>query len=379
MQVKSQPWVHSWYGDSLGFFLIPLSFILLATFSLPPFGNFDPKYVGVVISYVLLIDWAHIFAQWHRIYCNPVESTRAKWIYPISFIVLVPIIALYFQYVSIDHVEKFLIYFVIYHFIKQHYGFIRIYSKTDGSKTKFESVTESALVYLCMWTPVLYWHIDFPKKDFYWNLHFLKNPVTQNLFYPAIAAYAFCLVAYVFAEYKRTKRNQMFNWPKNIALTLSALGYGLISIMVESKMLIFFTVVFTHDVSYIFLVWFIGRRDEKLKTKKIAWYSWWSVPGFTWYLLALILMGQTIMALHGELGHDLNRHYFLVGKFFNDLPWSAGWWQNFGFALFYATQAHHYFIDKFLWKKEKDLSFMMKTGQFNPPQPELKAAGETAA
>jgi hypothetical protein len=364
MQVKSQPWVHSWYGDSLGFFLIPISFLLLATFSLPPFGNFDPK---TIIYWVLIIDWAHIFAQWHRIYCNPLETKKAKWIYPVSYLALIPLIALYFQLSQIWHVETFLIYFVIFHFIKQHYGFIRIYSKIDGAKTKFESTTESAFIYLCMWTPVLYWHIDFPKKNFYWFENFIKNPVTQSLFYPAIAAYVFCLVAYVVAEVKRSKRNQVINWPKNIALSASALGWGLIAFMIKSPILIFFTVVLTHDISYIFLVWFIGRRDVKLQKKEVPWYSWWSVPGFAWYMFAIVLIGQTIMALHGEIGHNLNRDYFLVGKFFNDIPYSEGWWQNFGYAIFYATQAHHYFIDKFLWKKEKDLSFMMKTGQYVSP------------
>ncbi len=377
MQVKSQPWMHSWYGDSLGFFLIPLAFLLLALFSFPPFGNIGPHSLSRVIFWVLVIDWAHIFAQWHRIYCNPLESKQAKWIYPLSYLALIPLVALYFQLSEIDHVEKFLIYFVIYHFIKQHFGFIRIYSKTDGQKSKFESYTETALIYLCMWTPVFYWHIDFPKKDFYWNLHFLRNPVTQNIFYPAIIAYGFCLIAYVIAEYKRTIRNQMFNWPKNLALGLAAFGWGLVSIMVESKILIFFTVVLVHDLSYIFLVWFTGRRDEKLLNKKISWYSWWSVPGFSWFLFSIVLMGQLTMALHGRVGHNLDRDWLIVGKIFGGIPFSEGWWQNVGLALFYATQAHHYFIDKYLWKKEKDLSFMMKTGQFKN-ESEVSAPGNAA-
>lgn len=68
MQVKSQPWMHSWYGDSLGFFFIPLAFLILALFSFPPFGNIGPQSISRVIFWVLVIDWAHIFAQWHRIY-----------------------------------------------------------------------------------------------------------------------------------------------------------------------------------------------------------------------------------------------------------------------------------------------------------------------
>jgi hypothetical protein len=364
MQIKSQPWIHSWYGDSFSFFLIPITFVVLAFFKFPPFGNIDQKSVNKLITWVLIIDWAHIFAQWHRIYTNPLESKKGKWVYPLSYLLLIPLLGWSFQFGIMDAVESFLVYFVIFHFIKQHFGFIRIYSKIDGPKTKFESMTESALIYLCMWTPVLYWHTYFPKQGFYWTLHFVKHPYVQALFWPAIILYAFTFGCYVFAEGKRWKRNGIINWPKNLAILTSALGWGLVSIFVEAQILIFFTVILTHDLSYTFFVWIIGRRDDKIRNKKVPWFSWFSIPGFFIYLFAIIFISQIVMATYAEMAHDLNRDYLIVGKFFNNLPSSPGWWQEFGAAFFFGTQAHHYFIDKYLWKKEKDLAYMVNTGRY---------------
>lgn len=365
MQIKSQPWIHSWYGDSLGFFAIPLVAIFLAVFRLPPFRYIDAAHIGALITYVLIIDWAHIFAQWHRIYSNPLE-TSGKWIYPLSYFLLFPVVGLIFYLGYLAPVESFLVYFVIYHFIKQHYGFIRIYSKIDGVKTKFESVTESALIYLCMWTPVLYWHSEFPKKDFYWLVHFIKSPLVKNLFWPALVAYIFCFLAYALAEFKRTKRNGIFNWPKNLALLSAAAGWGLVSVFGEVPVLIFFTVVLTHDVSYIVFVWLIGRRDYKIRKNQVSWFSFWSIPGFLLFCFSALLLSQIIWAIYIETTMDQNRSYFIVGTIFNDLPsFKEGYMLNLCTSLFYATQAHHYFIDKYLWKKEKDLAYMVSTGKYH--------------
>lgn len=362
MHIKSQPWIHSWYGDVLGFHLVPFLFLTLAVFKLPPFSD-GYSNLNLFLLGVLLIDWAHIFAQWHRIYYNPLESRLAKWIYPASYLALIPLVALYVHYVDLRHLDVLLVYFVIYHFIKQQFGFIRIYSKIDGRKTPLESRAETAFIYLSMWTPVIYWHINFPKKDFYWSVNFLKLPYIESIFYLVATLYALSAGFYVWTELRRWKKNSVINIPKNLAVLAGALGWGSISLFPEISVLIMFTVVLTHDVSYTALVWMMARRDHKITYKKVKWFSWWSGPGMIFYVGVLIAGSHFIMVIHQELARDAELNYFLYGKIFNHITSSAREWQSFGWALFFATQAHHYFIDRFLWKKEKDLAYMIATGK----------------
>lgn len=362
MHVKSQPWIHSWYGDFFGLHFIPILFAILALFRLPPFREINAGLLEQLVFAVLIIDWAHIFAQWYRIYSNPAEKLKTKYIYLFSYLLLIPVITLALHFDTRMIINRFLIYFVVFHFIKQSFGFIKIYSRIDGIKTKFESYVETTLIYSAMVCPVIYWHVKFPKPDFTWAYFFLKSPVFSYLVIPAFTLYGFCLILYVSNEYKRWKTKQIFNVPKNLALAAAAIGWGAISLLPESKLLIMFTVVLTHDMAYTVFVWYIGRRDTKIQTSKVSWFSWWSVPGFFLYVIAIIAVSHPIMVLHLEMARNAEMDYWMLGKIFNNAPYS-GWWQNFGFAIFFATQGHHYFIDKYLWKKEKDLAYLVHSGQ----------------
>lgn len=355
---KKQPWFHSWYADFFGLHFLPFFFVIMALFEIPPFGNSNLHLMGTIISFILIIDWAHIFAQWYRIYSNPVESSFNKWIYPLSYFLMIPLIACVVHYSGRFPVERFLVYFVIYHFIKQHYGYTRIYSSADGNKTKRESFFESSLIYCSMVVPLIYWHINFPDKTFLWKTFFIESSIFDLVIYPGLLFYSISLAGYVYFEFKRFQRTNFFNWSKNLAILSPALGWGVISLYPESKYLIYFSIVLTHDISYSFFVWLIGRRDKKLISKEVSWFSWTSIPGLFFYFAMIILVGQTILVIHHRyVGHSLPNLIF--GDFFNFLVYAPGWKQDFGVALFFATQSHHYFIDKYLWKKEKDLSYVM--------------------
>lgn len=366
MNTSRQPWIHSWYVDSLCFFLTPFLFVVLAFFDLPPFRNVDAGLLSKAILVVLFIDWAHIFAQYHRIYSNPLESSRLKWIYPLSYLLLVPVMTVIVHFTSSIAIDTLLVYFVVFHFIKQHFGFMKIYSKTDGKKSQREKITEDAAFYLSMVAPVVYWHVKGFSYDYKWINLFFKWKIFSYLLWPVMIAYVGAFILYAFDEYKRTTRNGFFNFPKNLSLLSAVVGWGAISFLSESTMLVVFTVTFTHDLSYLFYVWLIGRRDHKYVRKEVKWISWWSIPGFFAYLCLLVVLSDILTIVHLELTNDNNWNYWIWGTTFNSLAKQEGWFLSFGWSVFFATQAHHYFIDRYLWKKEKDLGYMIKSGQYKP-------------
>ena len=213
-----------------------------------------------------------------------------------------------------------------------------------------------------MVTPLVYWHIHFPYENFTWNQFFIKTELIKILFPGCLFFYVLTFFLYVFYETKRTFRNG-FNWPKNIAIFAAAFGWGLVSVLSHSPLLIYFTVVLAHDVSYTIFVWLIGRRDILLTKRPIKWISWFSPLGFLAYGILIVVISQIILLLHHRLvGHSYPNLIF--GKLFSEIIFQEGWWNSFGIALFFSTQAHHYFIDRFLWKKEKDLDYLIRTGKF---------------
>lgn len=363
MNNKPSAWFHSWYVDTLCLHSIPLIFALLAVFDLPPFRRETYGTMITMVTWIIVIDWAHIFAQWYRIYSNPVESPRMKVIYPVSYFLLIPVLACIVHYTTRFPVERFLIYYVIYHFIKQHYGYTRIYAKIDGAKTKIQNLVEDVFIYSTMVVPVIYWHVSFPYTDFLWKVHFFKHDFFQYLFYAGAFVYGASFVLYGYFEYVRYKKNGYSNIAKNLAILAPAVGWGCVSFASDTFLLIFFTVVLTHDMSYTCFVWLIGRRDQMKTNKKIPWQSWFSIPGAMVYLVTLIVGAQVVLVIHHRLvGHHVPNLIF--GNLFSGIPHVSGWVESFGIAIFFATQAHHYFIDRYLWKKEKDLDYMVKTGRF---------------
>lgn len=363
-QVKTQPWIHSWPGDFFCLHSFPIVFTILALLGWPPFNRGGELLLGQMLFAVLIIDWAHIFAQWHRIFSNPLEKTFTKSLYFGSYILLIPLVTVVLHFGYFQQIRTFLVYFVIFHFIKQSYGFIKIYSRIDGVKGDVESSVENLLIYLCMWTPAIYWHISFPKSTFTWPVFFIKHPAMEYLFFSLLFLYSVVFILYLRNEFLRWQEKGIFNIPKNVALASAAIGWGAVSLLSEHSVLIMFTVVLTHDLSYTFFVWFTGRRDEKLLKGQVRWLSWWSMPGLVFYILVIILISHPIMVMHLEMSQNKDVDYWLFGTLFNGLPNENSWWQNLGWALFFATQGHHYFIDRYLWKKEKDLAYLVSRGEF---------------
>lgn len=363
MNKLSQPWVINWYSDILGFFLAPFVFLTMGFFRVPPFDGENPRLLENMIFLVLFLDWAHIFAQYPRIYSNPLESKRLKWIYPISYILLIPIMTFLVHLTGGYEIDTFLVYFVVFHFIKQQFGFIKIFSKTDGLKSKFDKLAEDIFFYLTMYAPVFYWHVKGPNYAYKWIDLFFKPPFLKYLLWPVLGLYLVSFVYYLYSEVRRTRANGMFNIPKNLSILTAAMTWGAVSLFPDAAKLVIFTVTFTHDLSYTYFVWAIGRRDRVYVKKKIEWLSWTSVPGFFLYTAALIVLSDIIMVIHMEMTKDQNWTYWVWGHTFNWITKQSGWMLSLGWAIFFSTQAHHYFIDRFLWKKEKDMEFMVKTGR----------------
>jgi hypothetical protein len=252
-----------------------------------------------------------------------------------------------------------LAYLAVFHTIKQQYGFFRIYSRFDGKKKNIESLCESTLIYCSMVTPVLYWHVYNTDPHGVWFNEFLMHKNWIWAFYVSALLYSGAFVGYLFFESKRTREKNHFCIPKNLCLLLTMLSWGIVSFLPKNALVLAFAVQLHHNVSYISVVWLMGRRDRKALNGKIELLSVFSIPGLALYAPFVIVFGQVLFTIFRELCFDLNKSYFLLGTSLNWIPKAQGWWGNLGWGVFFAVQIHHFITDRFLWKKEKDTLYLI--------------------
>lgn len=365
---KTQPWFANWYLDFCAINFIPLLAMVLALAGIWPFhGKWDNS-ITLLLAFIIWFDWTHIQAHWFRILGNRAESKKLKIIHSLSFLLIIAInITLYLLGFG-KWLEIFLVYFAAFHFMRQQYGLIRVYTKGDIGKKKFETNLEFVLFQLIMITPLILWHSVPPYTNFYWSKIFFKWSGFDLIYWPFLGVTILALGTYIVLEAKRTIRTQNFNIPKNLTLFTTAIGWGVLTFLSQPHLLVYFTVIIAHDVSYLFLVWWFARRDEILLGNKISTFSWVSVKGFLIYYGFLAIFSEFLFIVNWQIVQpDLTPAIF--GNFFSFIPFSEGGiLRAFGLTLVFSVQFHHYFTDRFLWKKEKDLLYLINTGKYSKPE-----------
>lgn len=360
---KSQPWLFNPVSDFAGILALPLilCFTLLILERSAAVALFQSLFF-----YILIVDFGHIFAQWFRIFSNPMETRKSKTRYICFCVSTYFVIGAILMAPTLEAVRSFTIYLVIWHFVKQQYGYIRIYSRTDGPKSKVVERLEKFFIQASMFYPVFYSHYRPELKGFYWEsgyIHIPEGPGSVvNALFAASVIGAGCF--YCYHEYKRSKKNAMFNWPKNLALLGGLLGWNLAVFMSRGNSTIFFTVVLVHDMTYIMMVWLTGRRDRKLQTADSnpkewqEWLRWTSPLGFVWYFFTLNLVGLIVICAYYQIEKGHLAYEVFFGDFFSALPSLKDTaFSGFGTSIFFTTQVTHYVMDGYLWKKEKDYKF----------------------
>jgi len=364
-----QPWFHSPLVDTIGMYGLPLLASMLFFFFIDIFGF--PN-LFAIFAFFAFVDWGHIFAMWFRIGSNPLESKKNIIGYIIIFIVTWFLFSLVLYNKQLKYLEHFLVYFVIFHFIKQQFGIIRIYSKTDPkNKSSLERIMTNTFIYLSMVYPVIWWHTVEKHTNFYWRKFFFDIPFIDSMEVALRVIYILSALFYMYYELRITKRTKMFNIPKNLSVLGAAIGWGCSIIFFEYSYLVTFCVVYTHNIAYFFLIWIVAKRDKALLNipdpkgfKKII--TWTTKEGFILYFLGVNAAAMFILGVINYIVRNIQNHKIIFGNV--DMNLAIGWlfpqsdnyygyYASFVYALYFTIQGTHYFIDGFIWKKEKDFAF----------------------
>jgi hypothetical protein len=361
-----QPWFHSPLIDSVGMFAIPLFIILTIMF----FGDIIGKNIFIGLAAAIgFIDYGHSWISWVRVKTNPLETKKHVYLYILSYIAFFIILSGIFLIPDITLAHKFLVYFAIIHFIRQQYGVIKIYSKTDGAKTKNQTRITDLFVYLTMAYPIIWWHAHNGNKKLYWKAYLIDIPYINIIENILLITYIISGLFYLYYEFKITQRNKAINLPKNITL-LSTIICWTYSIMYSELAVSFmFAVIYSHNITYFIIIWSTARRDYLLQGYKFSekfigrFFNWRSYEGFWIYFFGMNLIAAFILSIYVWITHGNQIKIIFFKLDYSWIPTGTDI-NSIYFAiisgLYFATHANHYFIDAFLWKKEKDYAWHLK-------------------
>ncbi len=167
--LKSQPWLHSAVLDGL-FILFPPFFALLVVFSLPKeFTSTTNMPLHYWFILIVCVDVAHVYATLYRTYFNE-ERLQSQYNLLISVPIICYLCAVFLYHIDVLLFWRILAYLAVFHFIRQQYGFMRLYSRKDKLDPIYK-IIDQLIIYTATLYPILHWHksnINFDGKH---NMH----------------------------------------------------------------------------------------------------------------------------------------------------------------------------------------------------------------
>jgi len=329
------------------FILLP-PFLSLAFIAVFPgvFRNTDNISDAWWVVLILLVDVAHVYSTLYRTYFDRSSYKRYGW--PL---VLIPLsgfiggVLLYLQGAWLFW--RLLAYLAVFHFIRQQYGFLRLYSRREELSVWARRIDELTIYYATIY-PLIYWHLRGPR-NFNWftdnDFFFFQSEVLLKI---ATLLYYVTISLYIVRELYALWRNGYINIPRVSVLTGTILSWYFGIVYFNGDMAFTLLNVVSHGIPYMALIWLYGERQRSTSFLRLV-FSRWGILIFLGiiFLLAYVEEGLWDMTLWKE-----HLNVFPVFR----LPGGKlhGAWLAFVVPLLALPQVTHYIIDGFIWRRRNE-------------------------
>ena len=342
-----QPWIRSARYDGL-LILAPPFLALLVVLVLPaPYRSTAQMPLLAWVALVVLIDVAHVYGTLFQTYFDPLKRRPRRtllWVVPV---------ACYLAGVALHSLGglvfgRVLAYLAVFHFIRQQYGFLRIYGRQEAPAPGRWLGT--ALIYYATIYPLLYWHLS-PGRNFNW---FIDGEFVQTDWPAARTAatvlYFSLITAYVSREAYVWYRTRQLNLPRNLLLGGTLVSWYAGIVWFNGDLAFTLLNVVSHGIPYLALVWHGGavRSQAPAPPRRGAWAGRY---GLAVFLGAVVLFAFLEEGLWDGL---VWREHGRVFTWFQHLPAVASpallMWLV---PLLALPQSTHYVLDGFIWRRGK--------------------------
>lgn len=350
--MNKQPWISKPWTDIV-FILSPSFFCLLLVLLMP--NVFGHKAEVSDISWlflVVLIDVSHVYSTLYRTYFDPAAFRKQKQLL-IGIPVTGFIAAVLIYSISDLLFWRIIAYIAVFHFIRQQYGFMRIYSRKEEAPA-FCKKTDVLAIYTATIYPILYWHLSGPK-NFNW---FLKGDFFYISVSPAILSiltglYLCVIVVYLIKETWLINQTRQLNIPRNAILLGTFLSWYFGIVYFNGDLVFTLLNVISHGIPYMALVWIHGSKNRQQGSLQSHFLRFLYSPyGIGLFLLIIFLFAFVEESLWDLLVWKEHGMILLSGILPSmQLPREM---VSLIVPLLILPQLTHYILDAFIWRIRKD-------------------------
>jgi hypothetical protein len=298
------------------------------------------------VSAVLLVDVAHVWSTGFRVYFDVEEVKRRFWLY-----LLVPVcgyvlgVALYSD--SGLTFWRAMAYLAVFHFVRQQFGWVRLYRAKLNEKDTLGNWIDTAAIYLASVYPLVYWHTHLPR-NFEWFVpnDFAGLPViVEKILFPV---YVLALASYAGKSVYLYFFKGFANPGKDIVVITTAVCWYLGIVAFNSDYAFTVTNVLIHGIPYFALIYWYAKTRRETAAKTYRLFS----SNLVFFLSILWLLAYIEEVLwHRGVWHE--RNWLFGGN------WDWENWKMYLVPLLALPQLTHYVLDGFIWRRKSNQNFRL--------------------
>ncbi|WP_461790833.1 hypothetical protein [Pedobacter sp.] len=344
-----QPWLNSAWKDSI-FILTPPFFCLLLIAILPKAFIANEQFSAIHwLLLVVFIDVAHVYSTLYRTYFN-----RKNFNNNLTLLTLIPI-GCYLSGFTLYQINslwfwRILAYLAVFHFIRQQYGFMKLYNRTRKS-SRTNQFIDAAAIYAATLYPIIYWHLK-GDRNFNW---FISGDfiiyVNDSLLTFVQGCYVLILAMYFVKEIALSVNLKELNIPKNVLLLGTILSWYVSIIYFNGDLVFTLFNVVSHGIPYMALIWFIEKKRESSPNLNTKFQQFaFGKYGILIFIAIILALAYVEEALWDGMIWKEHQQFF---KIFSFLPTvNDQFLLSLLIPLLALPQATHYVLDGFIWKKK---------------------------
>ena len=350
--VYYQPWIGKSWIDIIFILLPPFGCLLFIAAFPSLFQNNSDLTDGWWVALVLLVDVAHVYSTLYRTYFDKQVFHQQK-----NIMLAIPLFAFVAGVIvySISNVFfwRVLAYIAVFHFVRQQYGFMRIYSRKENINKWYKRI-DSFVIYYATIYPIIFWHLNSPR-NFNWfisgDFFYFKSTFILDV---SLVIYLLMLIVYFIKEGVLIYRTGKVNVPRIAIIFGTIISWYFGIVYFNGDMAFTLLNVVSHGIPYMALIWIHGVKNKNTPSKNYGRllnivFSRYGVIIFQLIIFALAYFEEGLWDMLVWKEHDniftffSNRHITVSTSILNIVV-----------PILALPQITHYIIDGFIWKIKQD-------------------------
>ena len=301
---------------------------------------------------VVAVDVSHVYSTLFRTYFDPTELRQRPLLYGLTPLACFTVgLVLYSRSDLIFW--RVLAYLAVFHFVRQAYGFMRLYGRKERNSPAWCRWIDACAIYLATLYPIIWWHAHLPRA-YDWFIKGDFAPIDLGTFVTVtLGLYLVSLIAFAAKEAWLWLRGDGPNFPRIGLLAGTALSWWMGIVVFNADLAFTVTNIVAHGIPYVALIWVYGRKRALQRPGWRVAGRWDAARFFVPRLVPLFLALLFLFAWVEEGFWDglVWREHLSAFGLFQSLPNLMGsphlLWVV---PLLAMPQATHYVLDGFIWR-----------------------------